>query len=59
MCVLKHASKQCNKQAICNLLSEKSLAVSATVKVRRSVKFHRHDIESRRTETEALKAGQL
>jgi hypothetical protein len=33
--------------------------MSATVKVRRSVKFHRDEIESRRNETEVLKAEQL
>jgi hypothetical protein len=43
--------------AIC--WAKRGLAVSAAVKVRRSVKFHRDEIESTRDETETLKAGQL
>jgi hypothetical protein len=43
--------------AIC--WAKRGLAMSATVKVRRSVKFHRDEIESRRNETEVLKAEQL
>jgi hypothetical protein len=42
MCFEAHP-KQCNKQAICNLLSEQDLAAATGVKFRRSVKFHREE----------------
>jgi len=37
---------QSNERAVCNLLKENNLEVSVAVKIRHSVKFHRHGSES-------------